>query len=157
MNRATVMDRAQRDMIPDHEVPKYQRRAPLGVVTRTETATISATTTTEDDQATHSEDYDSLTVYIPELPTPRPFGHTTAASAVLASNFFSLDVDDAVCSSSPDTSRSLTETTIESHDFDHPGDAIPMIRVAPVYSSPVDSQAQRTRSRQHRKLGTSSE
>jgi len=151
LSKATVQDRAQRDMIPDHEMDQYQRR-PVVATTTARKHDSTATTTTEDDQDratdddnTRSEDYSSINVVISELPTPRPFSQTHTSAAVLASGFFNLDADEA-------------PSPVPSHDFAPPrapevmprGDAmdIPML---PIYSAPQDSRARRApASRPHR-------
>jgi len=141
LSKATVQDRAQREMIPDHEMDQYQRRPVVATARKHESV---ATTTTEDDQDratdddnTRSEDYSSINVVISELPTPRPFSQTHTSAAVLASGFFNLDADEA-------------PSPVPSHDFAPPrvpevtprGDAmdIPML---PIYSAPQDSRARR--------------
>jgi len=95
---AIAANRTQRDMIPDHELPKYQRRKPRAAATAA-TASITHDSESETDGTprlltdggTASDDYESVTVIISDLPTPRPFQPTQAATTVLNSSFFDLD------------------------------------------------------------------
>ena len=157
MSQASVSDRAQRDMIPDHEMHKYQPHLAQA------TTDDQSGTTTEDDQSrgqisgagTNSEDYDSITVFISELPTPRPFAPGTGASAVLSSGFFALDPDSE---SSPDVAHgrpAAPAAAVSSHHDFSPSppyharavtDAMTLheIPMVPLYSSPKDSHARRT-------------
>jgi hypothetical protein len=96
MPAAVVADRAQRDMIPDHEVAKYQRRprqpgTVATAITHDSESETDGTPRLVPDASTASEDYDSVTLVITELPTPRPFQPTQAAATVLSSGFFDLD------------------------------------------------------------------
>jgi len=158
MSKATVTDRGTRDMIPDHEMDKYQEA--MTTIT-TAAATDGETSDTASDRDDHrageastaSEDYDSATVIIKEMPTPRPFASTQTASLVLTSGFFDLDAES---SSSPDVAHSRhAPAPSPPYDFDvgatryaqdrwnEQRDYIPMMAVAPRFSAPKDSRTRR--------------
>jgi hypothetical protein len=110
MHTATVENRAQRDMIPDHEVSKYQRRpprAPEQAVTQEDIHSLHVQRARAVEASTTSDDYEPIVVTISELPTPRPFAPTNAAASVLDSGFFDLD-DTSDSQSSPSLSSQAT-------------------------------------------------
>jgi hypothetical protein len=158
MQTATVVNRAQRDIIPDHEAAKYQRRTghidsgknDADTGSKKQIAIWSRARAL--DASTTSEEYEPIVVTISELPTPRPFAQTNAVAAALNSGFF--DVDDTSDSqSSPALSQATPRPSSWSADFDTTRSVqaeemkfltsmlnTPLLGL---YSSPKDSQALR--------------
>jgi hypothetical protein len=162
---ATVASHAQRDMIPDHELPKYQTK-PSAVESHRETSDDD-----DDDPSSHdgyhrrlrdvyastaSEEYESATLVASELPTPRPFSQTKGATSVLASGFFDVDAESAEEATNRPALAASPSATLSSSprpsDFDNPHAArrhyirrseSMAIPLAPLYSPPKDSVARR--------------
>jgi len=99
MKAHTVVARAQRDMVPDHEMDKYTSRTYLpkrqgasrSVGERSETESETEQKAVGPGDSTVSEEYESVDVTINPEPTPRPWAPSDAVSAVLGSGFFDLD------------------------------------------------------------------
>lgn len=155
VSKAMVADRAQRDMIPDHEMHKYQSRVAASAGNQSETTSDTEEPHGRGETSTASEDYDSVIVHVKELPTPRPFAPTQAVSLALTSGFFDLDADSAP-SSSPDTASMRPPSQSQRHNdfalssvpsngsnsrWHEDRDNVPMV---PLFSPPKDSRATRT-------------
>ena len=167
---ATVSDRLQRDMIPDHEVHKYQRRViatsldpqdsprsdESGQEDRSRRRLDQSTTAT-----TGSEDYDSVTLLVSDLPTPRPFARTEAAASVLASGFFALD-EPGPDDHTPSPIRQTSQYDLSYRDTPKDEEIASMIDslnipLVPLFSPPNDSLARRTAASRSQKTDGSAE